>query len=959
MIMKNYLYKIACTLVAFTLCSHLSYASLDSAWQALLQNKYSEAKTEFQKDLQTKEEQALQGLFISAWAEGDSPNMAKFLSGLISKYPDSPYLPAYLAFCGNANLQGWSSIEKAKGIEIALTKSKNPFLQEISNFKLSEIRDMLLDPMIERSSRDAGLLLDQWSVIGPFGKTGFGDFFESFGPEIRFATTYPGWQKEVRWNNYALVDRAGMLEFDSLIYPVQGIVYAANVVECSSETKSLLTVYSPSNVRVWWNGEPVLQKNQIFLDTAKTISIPVTLKAGKNLLLIKSDRANTWWMRASLQSVGDEKAAFKSIPFVPEEFNNVFLRPFDSTMTKSQESTGLCSEYPLSLPDASGSLSLRVFQSLLLAEWHQDRAEFDAVRDSLQAIIKSAPKFSLPYSLFGDAAMRFASIRTGSKARFQREAEQSFQKALELDPHSRIALIGLQTYYLERDQTDQALDGFDKHLKQYPDLLSSGYTGMMDYSHGLLYARKNFVGEAVACFKKSLDGFLPSFKIYEHLFTHYESNQDTVHAFAIAKEALSFFPAYLPFLKMGNRLSWDQAQKLEIHDWLEKSVNIHPFSLRYALAMGEYYAHFGKWEEARGWYGKMRDKFPDYPQLLENQAQSSFLLSDREEALRLYRKAFELNPGDTQVFKVLRDVAGRSGFPYLKYDVSLKDLDIEKAQKWQQSRASGIFLLDIMVLDLKEDGTSDQYVHQAIQILNQEGIDKWSEIVIPSGGNVEIIKARTITPDGTEWAVSNMQNLNNQQSLSMYGLEPGAIVEYAYLLHTGRTDPGLNYNYGGYFFGSDDDPMMVSQITIVRPKNLPFHCDAQPKSFLPLVSEDDGKIIACWRKDMQDGQKRTEAFSPSLSERVPSIEWSTCRDWLPFVEQYRSVQWGYEEKSEVIDNLVAQLKQKSKSSLEYVRNVYDWIRVNIEEGSGGSTTADTLILKAVECIINCGWLIIS
>ncbi|MGC9329622.1 MAG: DUF3857 domain-containing protein, partial [Candidatus Hinthialibacter sp.] len=294
-------------------------------------------------------------------------------------------------------------------------------------------------------------------------------------------------------------------------------------------------------------------------------------------------------------------------------------------------------------------------------------------------------------------------------------------------------------------------------------------------------------------------------------------------------------------------------------------------------------------------------------------------------------------------FRALRDAGGKEDFPYKQYDVQLSDIDISEADRWNESRASGIYLLDIMVLEIHENGTYDQYIHQAIKVMNQEGMRKWAEIVIPSGGNVEILSARTIAPDGTEWDVSNVQQLSGQQSLSMYGIEPGVILEYSYLERTGRVEPGVNFAGGGYFFGSDDDPMLISKLTIVKPEDIPLHLARNPHDFEAEITQEDGKIIYTWEKRLCEGLK-PERYAPSLSQRVPSLQWTTCPDWRPFVERERHSIWGYEESSPAIEQLVEDFRSTSDSKLEYIQNVYDYVQTDIEETSGGYTTADTAIL---------------
>lgn len=918
------------------------HASVGEGWTALLANQLPEANAQFEAAAESDPERALQGLFVTAWAEGNSPRMAALLGELLTTYPNSDLLPAYVAFTGDANLHGWDPQEKIAVYQKALEVCSRPYLRQTLAVDLVGMQDMRLDPVAEHTARDAGMLVDHWAVAGPFGRTGWSDFFDPHGPEIQFQATYAGWQTEVKWIPVS-TDRTGVIEFDSLLYPVTGVAYAVNVISSPTEAEALLSVVVPGDARVWWNGRPVMQKAGMFLDTNKTISTPVKVEAGENLLLIKAPRSGSWMVRAMVQARGEEAVPFQSVAFEPEKFKNLYIQPFETVFTRGEDENSLTSDYPLVLEEAETEAG-QIFQRLMMAEWHQERAEFTASRAILAELMEEYPSFALPYILYGDVSLRLASLRRGSKARFQREAEQAFQKALELNPLSRGALIGMQLYYLDREQVDQALDGFDAHLKAHPQLLEEGYTNLLHYSHGLLYSKKGFQAEALQKFQLAREGFIPSINLYGHLFDRYLQAQDSDAAYAVAKEALDAFPAWQPFLKMAIRLPVEKGNALGLEEKLKQAIALHPYSVPYINLLCELYINRGEVKKARELIQALGEPIRSYPPMVEKEAQLAMLDSDRAGALRLAQALYAEHPIRPQSFRILRDVAERADFAYMKYDTRLTDIDVAKAARWENSRASVIFLLDIMVLELHEDGTSDTYVHQAIQILNQEGIDKWSEIVIPKG--VEIIQARTITPDGTEWAVSHVQDLNNQQSLSMYGLEPGAIVEYAYLQRGGSNDPGSNYNYGGYYFGSDDDPMLLSKLTIVRPKSIPFQVDANPDDFAPVSVTEEGDVeIYVWQKEMQDGLK-PEPFAPPLSERVESIEWSTARDWQPFVERFRAGLWGYEEQSAEMTALAEELKAKAATPLGYIQAVYEWIRTTIEDAAGGETTADTMALKS-------------
>ena len=928
----------------FTAMGSLAFAGLDDGWDALFENHYEEARTAFQETLPIDEERALQGLALLAWAQGDTPELARILSRLTVSYPDSSYTPCYFGIWGSSDLQGWEPAKRIDALKQAMEKELPAPIRQRLAYHLSDMLAMMLDPSCGAYAKESGVLTSQWYIVGPFGQYGAADFFRPFGPETGVRRTYSGFGKEVELHPVTPVSPTGIIEMDGLIYPQTGVSYALNAIESQSEGEAVLTVHSSADYRIWWDGKPVLERTHMKLQTAKTLSVRVPVRKGKILLTVKCQQDDTGWFKIKLQNTADSNLNLTSVAFDPSEFADLYHQPFDTLSPPAESAGKMVSTYPFVLPEAEYA-NQDIVNEIFLTFWYANRNEFDTAKSHLLNTMKKTPSFAFLQAIYGDLSLLHASNRPGSRSRFQQEGETAFNRALELDPHCKKALVGLVTYYLERRQIDSAREILKTQEEENPELFTKGYTGLLQYAQALLSEHKGFRTDATRQFETLLTGWIPSKEVYRRLFDYYESNNNTIKAAQIISQALNYFPAYLPFLDRASRLDAGTPGAPDAVAWLKKAVALHPYAPRYVYVLGNALERRGLLEDAKALYTDLKDRFPGQPQPIERLASLALAQSDQETAMEAYRALYETTPRWMTPFRALRDIAGENDFPYQKYDSQLEDIEIEKADKWNNSRASSIFLLDIMVLDLHEDGTYDQYIHQAIKILNQEGIRQWAEIDIPAGGHVELIKARTIEPDGTEWAVSNVQRHNGQQSLSMYGVKEGSIVEFAYLERTGNSSPGINYYAGGYFFGTDNDPMVLSKLTLIRPDSITFHLDSNPNDFAPKITRDKNRTVYTWEQWMQDGLK-PEAFAPPLSERVPSIQWTTCPDWLPFVERTRMSITEYEEETQAIDDLIAELKQGAASKLDLVRSIYDWVRESIEDGGGGATTADTIALQA-------------
>ena len=99
----------------------------------------------------------------------------------------------------------------------------------------------------------------------------------------------------VSWNTMAAgVD--GLIDLPSLAgKQSKHSVYLTAYVYSPDERTELVRVGEANGIRVWWNGQPVLQTDQRLGERRRALRIPVTLRRGRNQILIRThaDRALT------------------------------------------------------------------------------------------------------------------------------------------------------------------------------------------------------------------------------------------------------------------------------------------------------------------------------------------------------------------------------------------------------------------------------------------------------------------------------------------------------------------------------------------------------------------------------------------------------------------------------------------------------------------------------------------
>ncbi len=923
-------------------------STVDDGWNALLNNDVTQAEEILTAHVEQHPDDldALDGLTLALWTRGNMPRAAETWMELARKATDRPWWEGYLAALAMPELHTLDSDKRMEFLKsLESSSSLSPEQRRTIQFEILRWSERYCDADEAENAAEAnGVISDWWFVVGPFGAYGTMDLWEPFPPELSLASdSYPGWVSTVEPRGIPRDDPTGKIDFNSLMYPSPGTAYAFTAIESEEDARVRLTVESPDNFIVWWNGEPVLSRCLERRDYFTEASVEVSLRQGKNPLLIKSTGGGgDWWVRAKLSSVQDEdmpkwKVAELDAAEKREYFANLHVMPspFPGEQWKP----------PISVTDAETQRD-RILGALYGSLVHFRKAEFPEAREVLSPAIES--DVAQAHALLGDLSMREAAHRGASRSRLQRQAEAAYRRAAELYPGTLGSHIGLTTYFLERDNIDKALE-YVESIE--PDLKEEQleYLAGIDYALALLYHRKGWEDECLDHLRQAAEQLAPSVEVFRWIARLQANWNDRTGALETLTDGLNSLSNHTGMTDDAiSHLQGDSMSK-DLRSVLEARIETHPYALDEHLRLARAWRHSGEPKRARKVCEELIELYPNRPEPLKELAaiESTEETADLpQEVVDVYRDVLEIEPYDGTARKAVRYTEQSEEELIERYDVQLEDLDLSEADRWNDSRAPDIYLIDVMVMIIDPEGTHRQYIHQAVKVLNKEGREKWAETVIPKGGNVDIRLARSISPDGTEWPVQHVADLRDQQALSMYGLEDGAIIEYAYLKSvTGNLRPGSNAFTGGYFFGAIDEPMLVSKLAVILPEDMEYLLEVKPKDFGTREELDNGQVALIWENRLEDGV-RQESFMPPVAEVVPSLRMSTWTDWRLGLQRWRSSFLGRFEEGPALEEVVQQFAGKEGTTRELVREVYDWIQQEIEPAGGAHTTLDTVVLRA-------------
>jgi hypothetical protein len=132
-----------------------------------------------------------------------------------------------------------------------------------------------------------------WQVIGPFDNSGGKNLGVAYPPEkgIDLAAAWKGKDHVVcRWAPFTTDQPYGKVDFNKAVCHKKGVIaYALVAVDSPTERPAELRIGTATGIKAFHNGKEVLCNEEYFtgIPDMDRFVIPITLKAGKNEVLIK------------------------------------------------------------------------------------------------------------------------------------------------------------------------------------------------------------------------------------------------------------------------------------------------------------------------------------------------------------------------------------------------------------------------------------------------------------------------------------------------------------------------------------------------------------------------------------------------------------------------------------------------------------------------------------------------
>lgn len=339
--------------------------------------------------------------------------------------------------------------------------------------------------------------------------------------------------------------------------------------------------------------------------------------------------------------------------------------------------------------------------------------------------------------------------------------------------------------------------------------------------------------------------------------------------------------------------------------WRKKILALRPFGARTLLATADVQAQSGDPAAARASVTQALEKIP----------QSS--------ALRTIAEGLGL-PDDLQKLRV-------DGLPLVA---------AYRAGKFDYEGAGEVLILDRSAIRVYDDGSQRQIVHTIAELRTKEAIDRYGEIVPPSGARV--LTLHTIKADGS---VFEPESIPGKDGLSLRGLQIGDVVEYEWLFE--REPLGLLPGYldlTTFRFQSADTPFHVSELYIAHPASIPLKVDRRAGAPQTVEAKLGDLVLKSWKVE-RSPRLGVEPQMRATLEEVPSVRVYTDVDPAKWLQSLALRMYTGQRGNPELRTLAKNLTKGADTPRAKLEALWSWVVEEVEE-AGDMTTAATVTLSA-------------
>ncbi len=665
--------------------------------------------------------------------------------------------------------------------------------------------DLALDQ--GHTARAAGLrgqlgIVQTFAMVGPFENEGGVGFTKRYKPELRSGMarlpkrSFIGKVAVIRWRSVPRIFPDGRIRLGGLVRPrAKGVTYLRVDLDATRDQVAALRLGTNCAYRIWLNGQLVASRNLRRPLRPDQDSVGVTLKQGRNPLLIKL-AAEGLPPELLLRVTASRGGPLTTVRHRPPRF-------------ATGRSRGGVIVYSRQTPPKTGPTVITVdafLEALRLRRPRDTAVLADLVRYHLHISPKDPRKrythrlaLALVKALPGAMAQRLLA-QTSTDGNDQRRA---LVAALKLSPKDSRALDGLGDFYYSAGRHHLAQRYWERAKRAAPNLVRVGI------KLGELHQLRHMPSLARATLR-SLAKRHPRSDDVLRALASLEAARGRV---AVAIKMLTPYAGRhhrdLAALTLLTSLEQRRLRPKAASKWLRWQIRAWPHRLRPLLALARNLAANGKAPAALGLLQRAALRLPRSFVLAEAQGHAALTAGMVSAAKAHLRRAATLRPQSLRVKQLLAHLERRGPDPLVKRYARNGRAIARAAWKRKAAKIDAEVLLDSTAYQVQTTGLSRKFRQQLIWVNNSKGVAKYKTHrvdYLPDTQHLEVLVARVIRPDGSELEGDQRDVQLSDPAIRMYydrrlkvihfaSLRPGDVIE----LQTVLSDTPANNMFKDYF----------------------------------------------------------------------------------------------------------------------------------------------------------------
>ncbi|MEO9020798.1 MAG: DUF3857 domain-containing protein [Ginsengibacter sp.] len=905
----------------FLICQSTSFSQgyYDKAWNALNENKRSEAETLLQqamKDPSTAHDAFITNLYLQTY-NGKEKGITDFISSFYKKSPN-PYPYIYALWFNDAALGGYGKKTNDNQLKLIddLIADPNAPGSLVASANYQKEMHLLFSGDFDKSvyySNQIGNIRN-WQYTGPFENLSESGFYKDYGPlehpepnSVFKSLT----NADVKWFTPENENKDG---WNPVIYhfnKTTAVTYAQNFVTSPIDQAVYCNVGCAGTIKVWINDELIIADSKPHTTGMDNYTVKYDLKKGTNRVLIQLGYTGI--------SYPNFQVRFTDSTYRP--IANITGSPVYSPYPKNNNSN---KKYKIITQFAENYFSGKIEQQsgnlvnyLLLADSYLRGEKLQEARDLISKALEKAPQNSL---------LRMKLLEILNKQNSRTSFLEELEKIKQADPESVLVLdLNLKELY-NNEKYEDCEAALEKRIQLHgEDETTDNYRLM------LLIQDKKY-DELVKLVEKLYQKNPNNTKLVTLMYSiKKEVDKDNKGALKVYENYMKNNYDYDTYIKYADILI-EQGNAKKGLDIKERLTKLFPYDPTGFYKLSQYYYSTKEYDKAENYIRKSLAQSP-YNEIywgllgdIKNEKK------DVAEALNAYNQSLKYDPNQYDVISKIRKLNNKQDiyklFPPVDID---KEISEDNPASAKNTDYGYYYILDRKDVVIYPDGANEEYTTVILKIINDKGIERFKESSIGYNNSQTLLieKAEIIKKNK-----SKIDGERNDNQIVFTNLEAGDIIVFKYRLQSyvyGRfaKDYWDKYYFGGQIYSAQ------TQYNLMAPAGQKINYVFSNSDTKPVIKEIEGFRQYSWTTINPEPLK-DEPLMPLIVDAGTVLHISTIPSWKEIANWYSDVSNNKSEEDFEILTLYKKLfpdNKKSMTQFEKAKTIYDYIESNIRYSS--------------------------